>query len=98
MVAPSSPMPLLRTKQTELDVQDLYGLLQIQLQIGGVKLRSALYTRVDRALLLQAYLWSAPTAVGAIATLALTLFWAGVERAALFQSAVVLNQQRSLLY
>lgn len=95
--------PLLRAKQAELDVQDLCGLLQIHWQLGTVKLRSALYTRVDQALLLwgaiafaifataqfsplswvlQAYLWSALAAAGAIATVTLTWFWARVERLA----------------
>ncbi|WP_232214589.1 hypothetical protein [Rubidibacter lacunae] len=42
----------MRPKQSELDIQDLRGLLQVRLQLGTVQLHSAFYTRVDQALLL----------------------------------------------
>jgi hypothetical protein len=47
--------PVLRRKQTALDVQDLCGLLKIKVEIGNYHLFSALYTRIDQVLLL----WSA---------------------------------------
>jgi hypothetical protein len=47
--------PLLRRKQSALDVQDLCGLLKINLKIGKNQVFSALYTRIDQVLLL----WSA---------------------------------------
>jgi len=47
--------PVLRRKQTALDVQDLCGLLKIKIEIGDYHLFSALYTRIDQVLLL----WSA---------------------------------------
>lgn len=48
----NSTAPLLRSKQTALDVQDLYGLLKLRWQLGGVTLFSGLYTRIDQALIL----------------------------------------------
>lgn len=44
--------PILRRKQTALDVQDLCGLLKIKIEIGGKKIFSAFYTRIDQVLLL----------------------------------------------
>lgn len=52
MVFFSSAEPVLRTKQTHLDIQDICGLLKIHWQIGTVKLWSGFYTRVDQSLLL----------------------------------------------
>jgi len=46
--------PIVRRKQTALDVQDLSGLLEINLAIGNRTLLSKFYTRVDQALLLWA--------------------------------------------
>jgi hypothetical protein len=40
--------PLIRPKQSALDIQDLCGLLQIRLQLGGRELFSLLYTRIDQ--------------------------------------------------
>jgi hypothetical protein len=48
--------PLLRCKQAEMDVQDLRGLLKIHIKIRNYTLFSALYTRVDQAILLWAIL------------------------------------------
>lgn len=44
--------PLIRCKQADLDIQDLRGLLRLQLQIGHRTIFSALYTRVDQAILI----------------------------------------------
>jgi hypothetical protein len=44
--------PVLRRKQTALDVQDLCGLLKINIEIGNNQVFSALYTRIDQVLLL----------------------------------------------
>lgn len=44
--------PLLRRKQHALDIQDLCGLLRIDLRLGSRQVYSALYTRVDQAILL----------------------------------------------
>lgn len=46
--------PIVRRKQTALDVQDLSGLLEINLTIGNRTLFSKFYTRIDQALLLWA--------------------------------------------
>ncbi|MGF1535953.1 MAG: hypothetical protein ACFB4J_05630 [Elainellaceae cyanobacterium] len=43
--------PLVRCKQTTLDVQDLQGVLRIDYRIGKVKLFSGLYTRIDQTFL-----------------------------------------------
>lgn len=44
--------PVLRRKQTDLDMQDLCGLLKVRLQLGSLRLLSVAYTRVDQAILL----------------------------------------------
>ena len=44
--------PVLRRKQTALDVQDLCGLLKIKIEIGDNTVFSALFTRIDQVLLL----------------------------------------------
>lgn len=93
--------PLVRCKQTDLDVQDLRGLLRFQIRAGRWTLFSALYTRVDQAILLwgilttvifvtaqfwpmswqiQAAIWTVLTLSGMVSTVALTHFWAKVER------------------
>jgi hypothetical protein len=51
--------PLVRRKQEALDVQDLEGLLRINLRLGRKELFSSAYTRVDQAFLL----WGAITAI-----------------------------------
>lgn len=56
MLFSNSSEPLIRCKQTALDVQDLRGLLNINIRIGEFTLFSALYTRVDQAILLWAFL------------------------------------------
>ncbi len=44
--------PVLRRKQSALDVQDLCGLLKVHFKLGSVPLLSSAYTRVDQAILL----------------------------------------------
>lgn len=44
--------PIIRTKQHQLDVQDLKGLLKIDWKIGNLTLFSRFYTRIDQAFLL----------------------------------------------
>lgn len=48
----NSTEPIIRRKQTALDLQDLCGLLKIKIEIGNNQLFSRFYTRVDQALLL----------------------------------------------
>ncbi|QDZ39635.1 hypothetical protein FRE64_06640 [Euhalothece natronophila Z-M001] len=48
----NSTEPIIRRKQTALDLQDLCGLLKIKIKIGDYQLFSRFYTRVDQALLL----------------------------------------------
>lgn len=52
MTAFSSTEPIFRRKQAALDVQDLRGLLQIQVQISDRTLLSRFYTRIDQVFLL----------------------------------------------
>jgi hypothetical protein len=47
-----SPEPILRRKQHALDVQDLEGLLHIQIQFKDFKLFSGFYTRIDQVFIL----------------------------------------------
>lgn len=54
-----SSEPLLRRKQHALDVQDLKGLLKLNLQIGDFQLLSSSYTRIDQVFLL----WGVITAI-----------------------------------
>lgn len=44
--------PIIRRKQTALDLQDLCGLLKINIELGDNQLFSRFYTRIDQALLL----------------------------------------------
>lgn len=44
--------PLVRSKQKELDIQDLCGLLRLELKIGKKTLLSSFYTRIDQAFIL----------------------------------------------
>lgn len=44
--------PIIRRKQTALDLQDLCGLLKINIEVGNNQLFSRFYTRIDQALLL----------------------------------------------
>lgn len=48
--------PVIQCKQTALDVQDLRGLLNINIRVWKLTLFSAIYTRVDQAILLWAIL------------------------------------------
>ncbi|MGK7942335.1 MAG: hypothetical protein AB4062_19685 [Crocosphaera sp.] len=51
--------PIIRFKQKDLDIQDLCGLLRINVPIGSQKLFCRLYTRIDQVFLL----WGIITAV-----------------------------------
>jgi len=44
--------PMIRRKQTALDIQDLCGLVTIKIELGNNQLFSRFYTRIDQALLL----------------------------------------------
>lgn len=44
--------PILRSKQESLDYQDRQGLLRLRLEIGGKRLISAFYTRIDQVFIL----------------------------------------------
>ena len=44
--------PIIRSKQTELDLQDLQGLLRIQIELGDKTLISTFYTRIDQSLII----------------------------------------------
>ncbi|WP_017325226.1 hypothetical protein [Synechococcus sp. PCC 7336] len=93
--------PLLRRKQTALDIQDLTGLLDIHWKIGDITVFRAMYTRIDQVFVvwglviaaifataqylplswtLQAWVWSALTAIAIATTSNLAWFWVRVER------------------
>lgn len=59
MTAFGSAQPIIRRKQHALDVQDLQGLLQIQVKVKNVTLFSSFYTRIDQVFLL----WGSITAL-----------------------------------
>ncbi|MBD2482901.1 hypothetical protein H6G57_12870 [Planktothrix sp. FACHB-1365] len=44
--------PIIRSKQNHLDIQDLKGLLKINLKFGNITLLSSFYTRIDQVFLL----------------------------------------------
>lgn len=44
--------PIIRSKQPELDIQDLTGLLKINLKFGKITILSSFYTRIDQVFLL----------------------------------------------
>lgn len=48
--------PILRRKQTALDVQDLYGLLKVHWQVGDRVVLSRRYTRIDQVFVLWAWI------------------------------------------
>jgi hypothetical protein len=52
MIAIDSPKPMIRVKQTALDVQDLEGLLRVHWKIKNLTLHSSFYTRIDQVFLL----------------------------------------------
>ncbi len=54
-----STEPIIRIKQQDLDVQDLKGLLKIQLKIGDLTLFSGFYTRIDQVF----WLWAVSTLI-----------------------------------
>jgi hypothetical protein len=59
MIQIESPQPIFRCKQEAVDVQDLEGLLRIQLKIKHLTLYSGFYTRIDQVFLL----WGVITAI-----------------------------------
>jgi hypothetical protein len=59
MIPIKSPQPIFRCKQEAVDVQDLAGLLRIQLKIKHLTLYSGFYTRIDQVFLL----WGAIAAI-----------------------------------
>jgi hypothetical protein len=71
MTAFSTAQPILRRKQHALDVQDLEGLLHIDIKIKDVKLFSGFYTRIDQVFIL----WGSITAVIFLTAQFLTLNW-----------------------
>jgi hypothetical protein len=66
-----SPEPILRRKQHALDVQDLEGLLHIQIQFRDFKLFSGFYTRIDQVFLL----WGLITSIVFLTAQFLNLNW-----------------------
>jgi hypothetical protein len=89
-----SPEPILRRKQHALDVQDLEGLLRIQIQFKDVRLFSGFYTRIDQVFILwglittivfstaqfATVIWSSLTAIGVWGTCHLAWYWVSVEQ------------------
>jgi hypothetical protein len=71
MTAFSTTEPILRRKQHALDVQDLEGLLHINLKIKNLELFSGFYTRIDQVFLL----WGCITTVIFMTAQFLTLNW-----------------------
>ena len=51
MFASLKSQPIIRSKQAELDIQDMCGLLRIHWAVGDFKLHSSFYTRIDQAFL-----------------------------------------------
>lgn len=72
MTAFRTAQPILRRKQHALDVQDLEGLLHIQIQIKDFKIFSSFYTRIDQVFML----WGSITAVIFLTAQFLTFSWA----------------------
>jgi hypothetical protein len=87
MIAIDSPKPMIRVKQTALDVQDLEGLLRVHWKIKNLTLHSSFYTRIDQVFLLWGLIaaiifftaqfapinWGTQTLVGSVLTLIGTL-------------------------
>jgi hypothetical protein len=71
MTAFSTTEPILRRKQHALDVQDLEGLLHIDIKIKDVALFCGFYTRIDQVFIL----WGAITTVIFTTAQFLTLNW-----------------------
>ena len=71
MTAFSTTEPILRRKQHALDVQDLEGLLHIDLKIKDLELFSGFYTRIDQVFIL----WGTITAIIFSTAQFLTLNW-----------------------
>jgi hypothetical protein len=66
-----SPEPILRRKQHALDIQDLEGLLHIQIQFRDFKLFSGFYTRIDQVFLL----WGLITSIVFLTAQFMNLNW-----------------------
>lgn len=75
--------PVIRDKQTALDVQDLCGLLRVHWQINQLQLFSAFYTRIDQVFLL----WGCITSVIFLTAQFLPLSW---QLQAIFWSSLTL--------
>ncbi len=71
MTAFSPVQPIIRRKQPALDVQDLEGLLHIQLQFRDFKLFSSFYTRIDQVFVL----WGSITAIIFLTAQFVSLSW-----------------------
>jgi hypothetical protein len=71
MTAFSTTEPILRRKQHALDVQDLEGLLRVNLKIKDLELFSGFYTRIDQVFIL----WGSITAIIFSTAQFLTLNW-----------------------
>ena len=71
MTAFSTTEPILRRKQHALDVQDLEGLLRVNLKIKDLELFSGFYTRIDQVFIL----WGTITAIIFSTAQFLTLNW-----------------------
>ncbi|WP_373542010.1 hypothetical protein [Chamaesiphon sp.] len=71
MTAFSPFQPIIRRKQPALDVQDLEGLLQIDIQFRDVQLFSSFYTRIDQVF----GLWGGITAIIFLTAQFLSLSW-----------------------
>ena len=71
MTALSLVQPIIRRKQHALDVQDLDGLLHIQIQFRDLKLFSSFYTRIDQVFVL----WGSITAIIFLTAQFMNLSW-----------------------
>jgi hypothetical protein len=71
MTAFSNTQPILRRKQHALDVQDLEGLLHIDIKIKDLEIFSGFYTRIDQVFIL----WGSITALIFLTAQFLTLNW-----------------------
>jgi hypothetical protein len=67
----TTPQPIIRRKQHALDLQDLEGLLRIDIKIENVQLFSGFYTRIDRVFLL----WGIIAAIVFSTAQFLTISW-----------------------
>lgn len=71
MTAFSNVQPILQRKQHALDLQDLEGLLHINIQVKDLKLFSSFYTRIDQVFIL----WGVITTVIFLTAQFVTMNW-----------------------